>query len=131
MEGENMNFKGSFKVTNWDEAPAQEFNEESKITKATVKQSYSGDAVGESTIHYTMYYPNKSYSMFIGIEHFKGKIGDKEGELVLEHKGEFEDGVAKSDFITINGSGEFKDLPFTGNFVTKDHGAADYEFILS
>jgi Protein of unknown function (DUF3224) len=125
-----MNYKGTFKVISWDENPTQEINEESKITRATVKQTYTGDVTGESTVHYTMYYPSQTISMFIGIEHFNGKIGDKSGELVLEHKGEFEEGVAKSDFITLYGTDDMKELQYTGNYITRDHGAADYEFIL-
>jgi hypothetical protein len=126
-----MKIKGKFTVISWDEKTAHELGGESKINRATVKQSYAGEVVGESTIEYTMYYPAATRSTFVGLEYFKGTIAGKAGQLVLEHRGKFENGVASSEFTAMGGTGELSNLQCTGQFATISHSEAEYEFNIS
>jgi len=129
-----MSLKGKFSVQAWDENPQHELGNESKISRATVKQLYSGDVSGESTIEYTMYYPDQSTSTFIGFEYFTGTIsdttGDKSGTLIFKHNGKFENGVATSQFKSLNGTADLEGLNCSGTFKTLNHGEAEYEFTI-
>jgi len=123
-----MNLKGKFTVISWDEKPAHDLGGESKINRATVKQSYAGDIAGESTVEYVMYYPAATRSTFVGLEYFKGTIAGKTGQFVLEHQGKFENGVASSEFTAIGGTDELSNLQCTGRFATISHTEAEYQF---
>ena len=122
-----MNIKGQFSVTSWDEIPQQEFDDESKITRATVKQTYAGEINGESSIEYIMYYSTKSAATFVGIEYYSGSVAGKTGSLVIEHNGKFTNGVASSEFIIIDGKDELHATQGKGRFTTIGHAAAEYE----
>ena len=126
-----MNIKDKFGVASWDEKPWHDLGSKRKITRATVKQTYTGIITGESIVEYTMYYPNETQSTFIGLEYFKGSIAGKSGQLVLEHKGKFENGVARSEFTSVGGTDELHKLQGKGQFFTISHTEAEYEFNIS
>ena len=122
-----MNIKGQFSVSSWDENPQQEFEDESKITRATVKQIYADEINGESTIEYIMYYSTKSTATFVGIEYFIGSVAGKTGSLVISHNGKFANGVASSEFVIIDGKDQLNEMQGNGRYTTISHSAAEFE----
>ena len=126
-----MIIKGKFSVTSWDEKPWHDLGSKKKISKATVKQIYSGEISGESIVEYTMYYPAENQSTFIGLEYFKGTISGKSGQLVLNHNGKYENGVASSELMSIDGTDELHNLQCKGKFATISHSEAEYEFTIT
>ncbi len=124
----------TFEIKNWDEKPYDEFDGGRKLTRASVKKSFQGDIAGESTVEYLMMYREDGSANFVGMEHVTGRLGDRSGSFVLEHRGTFENGVAKATWFVIPGSGTgaLRGLRGEGSSVL-EHGqeymfALDYDF---
>jgi len=125
-----MIIEGKFHVTSWNEETIKEFKPESKINRAVVEQKYAGEIEGNSTIEYIMYYPDSTSSSFVGIECFEGEVNGKSGRLTFQHNGKFENGVASSQFIVINGTDELHGFSGKGSFKSISHGEAEYKIEL-
>lgn len=116
-----------FAVSAWDENSVEEWGEGAKITRAKVKQEYSGAWEGHSHIEYTMLYTDASSASFVGFEIFDGKLDGKQGRLVIQHDGRFEAGVAKSRFQIVENSGtdELVGISGEGVYETTGHAQAN------
>lgn len=97
--------RATFEIKNWDEKPYDEMAEASKLTRASVTKVYKGDIEGEGKLEYLMAYCHDGAASFVGIERFIGRIVDKRGNFVFQHTGTFKDGVAKSTWSVVPGSG--------------------------
>ena len=93
-----------FAIKNWDEKPYSEGENQPKLTRASVKKSYTGDIEGESQVEYLMMYRSDGSATFVGLERVIGRIGDKTGTFVLQRTGVFDGGQAKESFSVIAGS---------------------------
>jgi hypothetical protein len=101
-----MRAKGTFEVTNWDESPIFETeNGSPKVTRAMVSKSFHGDIAGEGTVEWLMGYQDDGTATFVGLERIVGRLGDRAGSFVLQHKGTFDGGVAKGELMVVPGSG--------------------------
>jgi hypothetical protein len=126
--------KAIFKISAWDEKSYDEFDGGRKLTRANVKKSFRGDIAGESTLEYLMLYREDGSASFIGLERVIGKVGNRSGSFVLEHRGTFENGVAQSTWQIVpdSGTGDLRGLSGEGSG-TAGHSeeiafALDYEF---
>jgi hypothetical protein len=113
----------TFTISNWDEQPFSEAEGGRKLTRASVVNTYSGDIEGEGTLTYLMVYGADGSASYIGLEQVVGRIGERRGSFVLEHRGVFEDGAAKSTSSVVygSGSGDLTGLRGDGSFVAKMH----------
>jgi hypothetical protein len=101
-----MHAKGTFEVKNWDESPILETgNGNSKVTRALVSKSFEGDIAGEGTVEWLMGYQDDGTATFVGLERIVGRLGERAGSFVLQHKGSFDGGVAKGELMVVPGSG--------------------------
>ena len=114
----------SFTVSAWDETSVEEWGEGGKISRAKVKQEYSGAWEGHSHIEYTMLYTSASSASFVGFEIFDGKVDAKQGRFVIQHIGRFESGVAKSQFQIVENSGTDELIGISGQGVYETTGHA-------
>jgi hypothetical protein len=114
---------GSFTVKSWDEQPYSESEGESKLTRASVTNSFHGDVQGESILEYLLIYVDGSSGSFIGLEKVVGQVGGRSGSFVLQHSGTFEGKTVQGSWSVVpgSGSGELKGLRGTGGFVA-EHG---------
>ncbi|KZN60237.1 hypothetical protein N473_24975 [Pseudoalteromonas luteoviolacea CPMOR-1] len=96
-----MKLAGIFQVIDWQESDVDLLDNETKITHAIVQQTYKGDLVGTSTVHYLLYYDKEGNAAFNGLEIFKHE-SNEESTLVIRHEGRFKDGIASSNFSIIN-----------------------------
>ncbi len=80
-----------------DEEPYHEFDSGVKITQAKVTQDYQGAISGEGTVEYLMTYTVHGTASFVGMELVIGTMNEKGGSFVIQHKGVFEGGKAKSE----------------------------------
>jgi hypothetical protein len=112
-----------FKHSVWEEKPFDEIGGGAKLTRCHVKQQYTGDMKGDSTIEYIMAYTTLGTASFVGLERFTGSLGDKSGSFVFQHVGKFENGEAKSSFTVVEGSntGDLASLRGSGSYAVK-HG---------
>ena len=120
--------KGLFQITSWDESAYAEHNNGSKQTIAKITQSYSGDIVGTANIHYVMSHQTDGGAFFVGYEHLTLSTTTHKGTMILQHSGQFINGVASSKFIIIEGSGtdDFCFVIGSGEFTSTENGQASY-----
>ncbi len=104
-------------ITSWDEKPIDDAPEAEKITRATVKKDYSGDITGSSLTEWVMAYAPDKLATFMGVERLTGAVDGKEGTLVLQHSGRFEDGAATAEITILRGTGGLANATGTGKFI--------------
>lgn len=120
----------TFRMTEWNESPYDEMENGPKLSKVTVAKNYEGDIVGEGKLEYLMVYTSEMQAEFVGLERFTGQIGDKSGSFVLKHTGTFENGVVKSDWRIVPGSGTSDLADITGEATFESGHAEQYPITL-
>jgi Protein of unknown function (DUF3224) len=110
----------TFELKGWNEKPFDEAQDPPKLTRATVTKAFQGDIEGESKLEYLMCYRPDGTATFVGLERIVGTLGGKRGSFVLLHEGVFEDGVAKTTWSVVPGSGtdELRGLKGKGGFAS-------------
>ena len=94
-----------FAIQSWEEKPYSEGQDLPKLTRATVRKTFTGDLSGEGHVEYLMMYRSDGSATFVGLERVVGSLAGKAGSFVLERAGVFENGVAKESYSVIPGSG--------------------------
>ena len=126
--------KATFEVTNWDEKPYLELDDGTKLTRASVTQTYSGDIKGEGAAESLMYYAADSSATIVTLQRVSGSIGKKSGTFVVESRATFGKSGAKGTWSVVRGSGteQLRGLKGKGRFAAKSgpDGAVtlDYDF---
>ncbi|MBT3134254.1 DUF3224 domain-containing protein [Alteromonas sp. ALT199] len=123
-----MSIEGSFSITQWDEDTLSERSEGIKVSHASIKQVYSGEMSGESSVEFLMSYQSPMSAKFTGFETFVGVVNGLRGTVIFQHSGKFENGIASSDFESIKdaATGELASKTFRGSFKSRKSGKADY-----
>ena len=110
----------NFKVAAWDEETYTEIEGGGKLTRASVKQTCSGDIEGEGAVEWLMCYRPDQTADFVGLQRIVGQVGDRSGSFVLlQTAGTFDGkeatgrlsvvpGSGTGDLRGIRGEGEFK-----------------------
>jgi hypothetical protein len=93
-----------FAIKNWDEKPYSEGQDLPRLTRASVRKTFTGDIEGEGQLEYLMMYRNDGSATFVGLERVSGRIGGRSGTFVLQRTGIFEGGQAKESYSVIPGS---------------------------
>ena len=136
-----MKAKGTYTVKKWEEVSYQQITPEKKMTKASVEYTFSGEIEGKATVEYLMFYSHfdpkdqhKSSASYVGLIYFEGTLMGKAGSLVLEDKGAFEAGAAKSALQIANGSGagQLEGIHGTGMYLANREGfhiELEYNFV--
>ena len=101
-----------FGIKSWDEKPYSEGHDQPRLTRASVRKTFTGDIEGESQVEYLMMYRSDGSASFVGLERVVGRIGGRSGSFVLQRTGVFEGGQAKETYSVIPGSatGELQGL---------------------
>lgn len=109
----------TFTIDSWDEKPYDEFDHGRKITRASIKKSFTGDVEGEGFLEYLMTYAEDGSATFVGMERLVGRFGDRFGSFVLQHTGTNEDGISRASLRVVRGSatGSLSRLRGEGSFV--------------
>src|SRR5947207_10644501 len=93
-----------FSISAWDEKPYSEGQDLPKLTRASVRKTFSGDIEGEGQVEYLMIYSSDGSAAFVGLERIVGRIGGKAGRFVLQRIGMCESGHAKESYAVLPGS---------------------------
>lgn len=120
-----MTITGQFQVKDWQEEVSTQLSGERKVTRANVKQQYSGSLTGTSSVIYQMYYRNSKESCFSGVEIINGELEGEKVELILTHQGKFEAGVASSEFQILDATTD-KLIGQKGKFKSGTEGMAEF-----
>ncbi len=122
----------TFQVVNWEESPFDHYAAGTKVTRAEVTKTYSGDVDGESITQWLMSYDEDGSATFVGMERLVGRIAGQTGSLVLQHVGAFEAGAAKADLSVTRGSGteDLAGATGTGKFLADPAGSVTLDLSL-
>ena len=129
-----MKIEGIFKIKSWDEDIIAELDQGGKLTRAHVTKSYTGGLQGEGVVEYLMAYNSDGSAHFVGYETVSGKLSEKSGSFVFEHRGTFKKGTVDSTWSVLEDSatGELVGLTGSVNFSAKHQAeypiALYYEF---
>jgi hypothetical protein len=126
--------QATFQVKVWEERAFSEVEGGSRLTRATVTKSFSGDIEGEAALEYLMMYRGDGSASFVGLERVIGRLRGRSGSFVLQHVGTFEGGTARARCSVVPGSGtgELRALRGAGDLAAT-HGepyslTLDYDF---
>jgi hypothetical protein len=109
--------KGGFEIKDWQEKPAGP-KTGPKLTRASVKQRYTGDIKGNGTIEYVMAYRPDKTAEYTGIEVITGTIGNRKGSIAILLRGVYDgkEAVTKWQVVPGAGKGALKDVTGRGGF---------------
>jgi Protein of unknown function (DUF3224) len=110
--------EGKFKVKSWDEDTYAELGDGRKLTRASVKQGFSGDVEGEGAVEWLMCYRPDETADFVGLQQVDGRVGDRSGSFVLQNSGTFDGREARGEWSVVPGSatGDLTGLRGEGQF---------------
>ena len=97
--------EGTFQVTSWDENTYQELGDGAKLTRASIKQDYSGDLDAKARWDAVMCYSRDGTAIYAGFSFMEGRLGDREGSFVLRADGAYDGKEAHSTWSVVPGSG--------------------------
>ena len=126
-----MKAKATYSVKKWEERDHLQITPGTKMTKASVEYSLSGEIEGKASVEYLMYYSHvdpkdqhKASASYMGLIHFEGMVSGKSGSFVLEDRGTFEAGSAKSTlWIAKNsGTGQLSGIQGEGKYLANQEG---------
>jgi len=95
----------NFAIKTWDEKPYSEAAGMPKLTRASVKKTFTGDIGGDSEVEYLMMYNADGTAAFVGLERIVGRLGGKSGSFVLQRSGSYDGKLAKETYSVVPGSG--------------------------
>jgi hypothetical protein len=102
---ELMRADATFTVSNWDEHTVQELADPAKVTRAAITQEFEGELAATGAAELVMAYQADGTARFAGYQVFTGELGGRKGGFVMACDGAFEEGVARTHFTVVAGSG--------------------------
>ena len=120
--------KGGFEIKDWQEKPAGA-KAGPKVTRASVKQRYTGDIKGTGTIEYVMVYRPDKTAEYTGVEVITGSIGGTKGSIALSLRGVYDGKQAVTRWQVVPGAGRggLKDVTGKGRFSAPMGSTGKYE----
>lgn len=115
----------TFAIDSWEEQGFDEEEGTARITRATVRKSFSGDIAGQGVLEYLMAYADDGSASFVGLERVRGTVAGRTGTFVLRHVGTFADGAARAT-VTVapgSGTGDVAGLTGEGDFLADPAGS--------
>lgn len=118
---------GSYQVTGWDEKPYEEHEGQTRLTRASFTNTFTGVIEGEGSAELLMAYPDETSATFAGMQKVTGSVGGNKGSFVLRTTGTWVGGVATAQWTVVPGSGtdELTGLSGSGGYVSTAGGACD------
>jgi hypothetical protein len=107
-----MRASAEFKPTKWEEKLYEKPSNTTKLAKGTVQFAFKGEIEGAAREDFLFFYGyfdetdrHKANSNYVGLIRFEGTVNGKAGSFVMEDKGAFTNGEAKSELQILAGSG--------------------------
>jgi Protein of unknown function (DUF3224) len=122
--------EGSFKVSSWDEHTYVDLDGESKLTKVSFVQEYTGGLEATGSWDGQMFYAEDGTAFYTGLQHFVGTLDGRKGGFVLEAKGRYDAGEASAEWLVVTGSGagDLSGISGTGFSSIGSSGEGTYTF---
>lgn len=120
---------GSFELASWAEDTYQDLGGGAKLTRASVTQTFTGAVEGDGSVEWLMAYRTDGTAHFVGLQHLRGRIGDRHGTFVLETTGDFDGTQAVWEGSVVPGTAtdDLEGLSARATFGAPHGSKADFE----
>jgi Protein of unknown function (DUF3224) len=116
------------RIASWDESPAEEFGDGSKLTRAQVRLSDGADGLASGFMGMLAYYRPDGTSSFVTVMRLTGILDGRAGSFVLRGEGAFDGTTASGRMTVMTGSGTGELVGISGTCVSVSTHA-DYPFM--
>jgi hypothetical protein len=116
------------RIASWDESPAEEFGDGSKLTRAQVRLSDGVDGLASGSMGMLAYYRPDGTSSFVTVMRLTGILDGRAGSFVLRGEGAFDGTTASGRMTVMTGSGTGELVGISGTCVSVSTHA-DYPFM--
>jgi hypothetical protein len=117
--------KGTFENKSWDEDTIETIGA-GKVSRASVKQSFTGDISGDSNVDWHMYYAPDGTASFVGLQRIDARVGDRTGTIVVQSTGVYDGKEARGDWVIVGATGDLAELSGTGEFSAPMGSTGEY-----
>lgn len=130
-----MRCDAKFKIAGWEERAFSEPDASGpghagRLTKASVKKTYSGDLEGEGTLEYLMCYKDDGSAEYMGYERVTGRLDGVPGSFVFRHSGTYAEDRMMQTSVIVEGSGTGELIGISGRTEIIAGHDRDYPFML-
>lgn len=124
-----MTIESKLEIKSWDEKPYRELDDGTKFSRADVVLSASqAEIEAGATSEMLLYYRPDGSSDFSGYLQIDGRIGAREGNVVLRGTGTYDGTEARVDYVVVDGSGT-GDLEGVSGSASSVSTHADYPYL--
>ena len=116
------------KISAWDEQPAAQYDDGSKITRAVVTLTEGADGVTSGTFESVMYYRADGTSHYVNVMHLDVELGGRSGSITLTGDGTYDGTTASGTSTIVPGSATGELAGITGT-CSSASTHADYPFM--
>jgi hypothetical protein len=95
----------TFQIKSYEEVPYSEIPGGPTLAKGHFVFTYQGDIQGEGVYEELKIYYAENQATMYGLQRVIARVGGKFGSFVLEHQGQFENGIVTCIMIVVPGSG--------------------------
>lgn len=131
-----MRCEAKYKIAGWDEKTFSEPDamggpgHAGKLTKASVRKTYSGDLEGEGLLEYLLCFKDDGSAEYVGYERVTAKLDGVPGSFVFRHNGTYSDDRMMQTSVIVEGSGTGGLSGISGRTEIIAGHDKDYPFIL-
>jgi hypothetical protein len=116
------------KIAAWDEKPVSEFDDGSKITRASVTLTEGTEGLSSGSFESVMYYRPDGTTHYVMIMRLAARLDGRSGEFTVAGDGAY-NGTTASSVTTILGASATGDLVGISGTCTSESTHADYPFM--
>lgn len=118
-----MKLTGTYAMADWNEDATIDAPIPNKLTRALIHGTLTGGIEGKAETRYLLAYINENGGHFCGYCRIEGRIGEREGSLLIAEQGTSDATSATSNWTILpeSGTGDFKGVTGTGGF-RAEHG---------
>lgn len=130
-----MRCEAKYKIAGWDEKTFSEPGSPGpghagKLTKASVRKTYTGDVEGEGVLEYLLSYKDDGSAEYMGYERVTGKVDGVPGSFVFRHNGTYAEDRMMQTSVIVEGSGTGELIGLSGRTEIIAGHDKDYPFTL-
>ena len=116
------------RIAAWDEKPIAEFDDGSRITRASVILSDPADGLESGSVESVMFYRPDGTSHYVNVMRLTGTLDGRSGSFVLSGEGDYDGTTASGTSVIVAGSAT-DDLAGLSGTCTSTSTHADYPFM--
>lgn len=108
--------RATFQITGWVEDTYEDLAGPAKLTRATATQTFSGDIEGDGSVTWLMAYRDDDDATYVGLQRITGRLGDRDGAVVLTTAGHFDGSQALGTWTVVEGFDGLAGITGSGEF---------------